>query len=157
MLREELGRVGTRAYLALGHKDGDGMVLATGSEGKGGSTLYAKLVPDRDEVMGFIELDLVGDETSTVLLIGSVLEVPTTLLLLDKAANGLLLSGSDAVFDSSPNLEVLGSVTGLILARSLPGDDERAVGRESQFVDVQNGKCKDVGSGRGIDDGNSFG
>ena len=80
--------------------------------------------------MAFVKLDIVGDESSTVFFIGRVLQVPTPLLLLDKATQRLLVRGGNPLFDSAPNLEVLGGIAGLILPRSLPGNYEVARGEK---------------------------
>lgn len=120
------------------------MVLAARSKSKVGSTLDSKLVPDLDEIVAFVELNFVGDETSTVLLISCVLEVPALLLLLNKAAQRLLVLSSDTVLYNTPDLEVLGSISVLVLGRAFPGDDESTAGRETEFVDIEDGKRKDL-------------
>jgi hypothetical protein len=62
------------------------MVLA-GRHSKVGYPLYAKLVPNSSEIVGLIELDLVGDSACAKLLVGSVLQVPSSLVLLYKLAH----------------------------------------------------------------------
>lgn len=145
------------AHLALGNKDCDGMVLAAGGEGKVSSPLDSELVPDLDEVVALVELHLVGDEASAVLLISRVLEIPASLLLLDEAAEGLLVGGRDAFLYDTPDLEVLGRIAVLILGRALPCDDKGATRREAELVDVLDGEGEDLRAGRGVDYGDGLG
>lgn len=90
--------------LAFRNKDGNRMVMGAGSEGVVRSTLNPELVPHLDEVVALVELDLVGDEASTVLLVGGVLKIPPTLLLLDKPSQRLLVSSINAFLDDAPDL-----------------------------------------------------
>lgn len=113
-----------KTHLSLGDKDGHGVVLASRRKGEISGPFDPQLVPDGDEVVALVELDLIRDQPSTVLLVGRVLEVPAALLLLNKASNGLLVSSGDAVLDCPPDLEVLGGVAGLILGWPLPGNDK---------------------------------
>jgi hypothetical protein len=131
-------------YFAFRNKNGNGVVLAARSKSKVGSTLDSKLVPDLDEIVALVELDFVGDETSTVLLIGCVLEVPALLLLLNKAAQRLLVLSSDTILYNTPDLEVLGSISVLVLGGAFPGDDESTSGRETEFVDVEDREGQDL-------------
>lgn len=128
------------------------MVLASGSESEVSGSLDPKLVPDSDKIMRLVELHLVGDEAGTVLFVGSVLKVPASLLLLDEAANGLLIGGSNTILDGAPDLQVLGGVTILIFGRTLPRDEKRALGREAELVNVKNGQSENGGTGSGVND-----
>jgi hypothetical protein len=147
---------GSGLTLALRDKDGDSMILAARSEGEVGGTLDSELVPDRDEVVALVELDLVCYKTSTVLLISCVLKVPALLLFLNKAAQGLLILTSNALLYNTPDLEVLGGIAILILARALPGNDESATGRETEFVNVEDRERKDLLTSRGINNGDNL-
>lgn len=99
------------------------MVLAR-RDSKISNALEPELVPDSAQILALVELDLVGDATSTEALVAGVLQVPAGLVLLHKLANNTPLSlGAGAVVDRPPHLQVLGSVAGLVLCRALPGDD----------------------------------
>ena len=144
-------------YLPFRYKDCNSVVLEARGEGVAGSALHAKLIPNRDQIVALVELDLIGDEPGAVLLICRILQVPVTLLLLDEAANGLLLRTGNAVLSGTPDLEVLGGVTVLILAGPLPCDDEAAAGREADFVDIEDGQAHDLTTGGGINDSHILG
>lgn len=103
-----------------------------------------------------MELNLVGDKASTVLLVGGVLKVPASLLLLDKATKRLLLAIGNTILDGAPNLQVLGRIAILILSRALPGDEEAAARREANFVDVEDRQGEDELAYRGIDNANGL-
>lgn len=133
------------------------MVLHARSKGEIGSPFNSELVPHLDEIMALIELDLVGDKTSTVLLVGSVLQIPTILVLLDKAAQGLLVLGSNTILNGAPDLQVLGSIAILVLGRALPSDEEGTAGGEANFIDARDRKGEDELTARGIDDADGLG
>jgi hypothetical protein len=120
------------------------VVLAARSKSKVGNTLDSELVPDLDEIVTLVKLDFICNETSTVLLISCVLKVPALLLLLNKAAEGLLVLTRDTFLYDTPDLEVLGGISVLILGRSFPGDDESTARRETEFVDVGDGEGQDL-------------
>lgn len=143
--------------LALRDKDCDSVVLASGSESEISDSLDAKLVPDSDEIVSLIELHLVGDEACAVLFVGRVLEVPTSLLLLDEAANGLLISGSNTIFDCAPDLQVFGGVAIVILGRTLPRDDKGTLRREAELVDAGHGESENGGAVGGVNDADGLG
>lgn len=129
----------SRAHLAFGDKNSDGMVLAAGRQGITCRALHPELIPHGDKVVRLVKLDLVRHQPSAVLLVCRVLEVPIALLLLDEATQRLLLGVWNAFLDYSPDFEVLGGITGLVLPGALPGNDEGATGREVELIDVDNG------------------
>lgn len=99
------------------------MVLAR-RNGKISDTLDSELVPDSAQVVALVELHLVGDAAAAEALVTGVLKVPAGLILLHKLANNTPLSlGSGVVIDRPPDLQVLGSIAGLVLGRPLPGDN----------------------------------
>ncbi|KAI6751372.1 hypothetical protein HG531_006068 [Fusarium graminearum] len=155
-LTSEIAESCNQNKTASWNKYGDSMVLAARSEGKVGGTLDSELVPDRNEIVALVELDLVCYETSTVLLIGRVLKVPALLLLLNKTAKGLLILTSNTLLYNTPDLKVLGGIAILILARALPGDDESATRRETEFVNVKDRERKDLLTSRGINNGDNL-
>lgn len=133
------------------------MVLDTRSEGEVSGTFDAELVPHGDQIMSLVKLNLVGNKASAVLLVGSVLQVPAALLLLNKLANGQLVGGGNAVLDGAPNLQVLGGISGFIFAGALPGDEESTERGEAKLVDVEDGQAEDLGSSGGVNDRDSVG
>lgn len=133
------------------------MVLASGSESKVSDSLHAKLVPDGDEIVRLIKLHLVGDEAGAVFFVGSVLEVPASLLLLDETTEGLLIGSGNTILNCAPNLQVLGGIAVVVLGRTLPRDEEAALGREAKLVDVEDRQCEDGSAGGGINDVDSLG
>ena len=80
------------------------MVLASGRQGVISDPLHAKLIPDGDEVVALVELDLVGHEPTAVFLIGGVLQVPITLLLLDEPPERLLVLLGNTILNDAPDL-----------------------------------------------------
>jgi hypothetical protein len=106
--------------------------------------------------VALVKLHLVAHEASAVLLVGCILQIPAALLLLNEAAEGLLVRGRHAVLDGAPNFEVLGGIAILILARALPGNDESATGRETEFVNVEDRERKDLLTSRGINNGDNL-
>lgn len=98
------------------------MVIAWGN-GKIGNTLSTQLIPNGAQVTALVELDLVGNNTGTVSLVESVLQVPARLILLHKSAHDLLLAAGRHVLDSVPDLKVLHGIALLVLGWPLPGDD----------------------------------
>lgn len=128
------------------------MVLEPWSQGVARSSFNSKLVPDSDQIVALVELHLVGNESRTVLLIGRILEVPVPLLLLDETSQGPLVLDSDALLEGAPHFEVLGGVAVLILARSLPRDEERTTRGEADLVDIDDGQCQDYLATGGVDD-----
>lgn len=128
-----------------------------GSQGKVGDALDSQLVPDGTEIVTFVELDFVGDLTGTELLVGCVLKVPASLRLLDVLAQGQLVGSGNAIFDSTPDLQVLGRISVLVLGRSLPGDEEGAERGEAELEDIEDGEGKNLLAGGSVDNGNNFG
>lgn len=155
LLRDGRGEVGDvedldlgRHALALGHKDGN-VGVATLGQSKVLDTLDTQLVVDGSQVGRLVEVHLVGDGTSTELLVKSVLQVPAGLVFLHELANNL---ASGLVVDGTPDLEVLDSVTVLVLGGSLPCDDKGAEGREAQLEDVLGGQSGDCVALSRVDD-----
>lgn len=109
-------------YLALWNEDSYRVVIA-GGNGKVGNTLGTQLVPDGAQVTTLVELDLVGNNTGTVSLVESVLQVPARLILLHKSAHNLLLAACRHVLHRVPDLQVLDGISLLVLGWSLPGND----------------------------------
>lgn len=132
------------------------MVLCSGRKCVVSDTLNPKLVPHVDKVVAFIELDLVGDLSSAVLFVSGVLEIPTTLVLLDELGERLLVGAGDALLHYAPDLEVLGGIAGLILGGSLPCYNEGALWREAQLVDVEKRETQRFGTSVGIDYGDGL-
>lgn len=127
------------------------MVLAR-RDSEVADALNPKLVPDSAQVAALIELNLIGDAAGTEALVARVLQVPASLVLLHKLTNNTPLSlSSGAVVDSPPDLQVLDSISILVLRRTLPGDDVSAQGRKAEFEDVLCGQRGSDVSGRGVD------
>jgi hypothetical protein len=137
--------------LAFGDEHGHTGVVA-GRQSEVRNALDTELVPYGSEVIALVELNLVGDGASAELLVVRVLQVPASLVLLDKLANNLTFSLSNLI-NGAPHLQVLDRIAILVLGRPLPGDDVCAGGREAELVDVigrQGGDDVAVGS---IDNG----
>lgn len=145
-----------KAYLALRDKDSHG-VLSAGGQGEIGDSLDTQLVPNCDEVVVLEELHFVGDETGAVGFVGSVLQVPVALLLLDELAYRLLGGGINALLHGAPDLEVLCGIAGLVLGRSLPGDEKGAQGREAELVDVGDGQVQSRLAAGGVNHADGLG
>ena len=144
-------------HLSLGDEDRNSVVLGARRKGVIGNAFLAQLVPDRDKIMALMELNLVGDKSSTILLVSCVLEVPVALLLLDEAAHWLLVLSRDAILGGTPDLQILNSVSILVLGGPLPGDEVGATRREANLEDVENRQVQDLLARCGIDDGDSVG
>lgn len=116
------------------------MVLAR-RDGEVNDTLNPKLIPDSAQVGALVELHLVGDAAGAEALVAGVLQVPAGLVLLHKLANNAPLSlGASIVIDRPPDLQVLGGIAGLVLCRTLPGDDVSAQRRKTKLEDVLGGQ-----------------
>lgn len=114
----------SRLSFALRDKHSDRQVLARRSDGKIGDTFSAQLLPDGAHVVRLVELDLVGNTPGTVFFICSVLQVPSSRVLLHVSSNWHAFAIFANVFIYGlPNLEVLGRISVLVLGRSLPGYD----------------------------------
>ena len=114
------------------------------------NTLHAQLIPDCGQVVALVELDLVGHGAGAQLLIGSVLQVPSGLRLLDETAHDrVLISG----LNGAPHLQVLNGVSVRILRRTLPGDHVGAERGETQLEHVIGGDGPDGMANGGVDDG----
>jgi len=103
-----------------------------------------------------IELNLVGDDTSTQPFVLRILQVPARLRLLDEASHHCVLvdlTTALGVLHNTPHLEVLDSVAILILGRTLPGYNVRPERRETQLVDVVGRKGGDNVAHGWIDNG----
>src|SRR5699024_11735061 len=92
-----------------------------------------------------------------VLFVGCVLAVPAPLLLLDEAAERLLVPGRNTLLHRAPDLQVLGGIASFILGGPLPGDDKGAKGREAELIDVGDGEVQDLMAGGGVDNGHRLG
>ena len=123
---------GEYAYLALWYEDGDRMILAR-RDSKVCNALDPQLIPDLGQIVALVDLDFVGDDSSTEFLVKGILQIPACLGLLYESANGLFLNalGRSLLIDDQPDLEILDGVTVVVLGRSLPGDDVGSEGREA--------------------------
>ena len=137
--------------LAFGNEHGHAGVVA-GRQSEVRDALDTELVPHGSEVVALVELDLVGDGASAELLVVRVLQVPTSLVLLDKLANNLTFSLSNLI-DGAPHLQVLDRIAILVLGRPLPGDNVCAGRRETELVDVVGRQGGDDVAVGGIDNG----
>jgi hypothetical protein len=63
----------TETHLSLWNKHRYRVVLGAGSQGIARGAFDSELVPHSDQVVALVELNLVGDETRAVLLIGRIL------------------------------------------------------------------------------------
>lgn len=140
-------------YLSFWYEDGNVLLLAW-RQGEVLNALEDELVPYSSKVGRLIELDLVGDTTSTQLLVLSVLEVPPSLRLLHKLTDdGALAIGARIVVNGSPDLQVLVRISFLILGVPLPGDNVSSQRGEAELEDVGRRQYRDNVSNRSINDG----
>lgn len=112
--------------------------------------LHTQLIPDRRQIVALVELNLVGHDAGTQLLVGRILQVPAGLRLLHVAAHDRMLV---AALNCAPHLEILHSVSIGVLARPLPGDHVGTERGEAQLEDIVGGDGRDDVTDRGIDDG----
>lgn len=112
--------------------------------------LYAQLIPNSRQIITLVELDLVGHDAGAQLLVGSVLQVPACLRLLDILAD-------DGVFipalNRAPHLEVLGSVSIGVFGWPLPSDQVGTERREAQLEHVLGVDRGDNVAGTGVNNG----
>ena len=150
------------ANLPLWNENRDRLILPR-RQRKIRHALDPKLIPHGAQVPAFIELDLVGDNARTELLVGRVLQVPAGLRLLDKASNHILPVASiavtaivaRAVLRDPPYLQVPHRIAVVILGWSLPGDDVSAERGESQLENVLRRQGIDNMADGRIDDGDA--
>lgn len=139
-----------KTYLALGNEDGNVVALAR-SNGEIGHTFDSQLVPDSSEIVALKKLHLVCHTASAELLIRGVLKVPAREGLLDKLSNGLLLDTFSYLLDRTPNLEVLGGITSLILGGAFIGAEIGTPRGEGDLEDINDGDGRKKMTSGGID------
>lgn len=89
--------------------------------------LNPQLSPNMPKVIPLIELYFVRYQTSTIQLVGSIMQVPSCLRLLHEQSNNitLVLMGVGTIFsDDPPYLQILACIAIFIFGRSLPSDNE---------------------------------
>jgi hypothetical protein len=132
-------------------------VVLSRTDSKVSDTFDTQLVPDLGQIVALVDLDLVGDDAGAELLIESVLQVPACPRFLHEAANRLFLDTFSIclLVDDQPDFEVLGRVTVLVFAGTLPGDDVGAQRGEPKLEDIICGQGGDHCASVGIDDADS--
>ena len=112
------------------------MVSARGDR-KVDHTLYPQFTPHAAQILRLVEMDFVGHNASTELLVEGVLQIPACLRFLHKLPNPWL-----SILELPNNLsnpQILGSIPLLVFGWSLPGDYESAPGRKADFENVVGG------------------
>lgn len=120
-------------------------------EGKIRHPLHTQLIPNGGQVFALVELNLVGYDAGTQLLVGGILQIPARLRLLDEFAHNRRLFSS---LNCAPHLKVLRSIAVLVLARPLPGDHIGSERGEAQLEDVLSDDGRDDVAGGGVDNDN---